>query len=382
MRFASLAFIFAFVLTGCGSSTVHQSGTNESAIAGAPLQVAVVSVESEKLDTNLELPAQITAYEVVDVYPKVTGFIDAILVDRGSHVKAGDVIARLSAPELVSQRTQAEAALHGAEAQLAAAQAKFASDHGTFLHLQAAAQTPGVVAGNDLQVAEQVATADKAELEAASNTVQAARENVRSVTQLESYLEIRAPFEGVVTQRNLHPGALVGPTSGPSGAQPIVQIESIGRLRVIVPVPEAYAAGVRDGQQVSFSVPAFPGRNFHAPVARISHDITQSTRTMQVELDLQNAGFQITPGTFASVVWPLHRSDETLFVPSTAVTTDLQRTFVIRVRQGKTEWVDVKTGTTVNGKIEVFGSLQAGDVVVANATDSIRNGTAISPQAK
>jgi membrane fusion protein, multidrug efflux system len=382
MRFASLAFIFAFVLTGCGSSTVHQSGTNESAIAGAPLQVAVVSVESEKLDTNLELPAQITAYEVVDVYPKVTGFIDAILVDRGSHVKAGDVIARLSAPELVSQRTQAEAALHGAEAQLAAAQAKFASDHGTFLHLQAAAQTPGVVAGNDLQVAEQVATADKAQLEAASNTVQAARENVRSVTQLESYLEIRAPFEGVVTQRNLHPGALVGPTSGPSGAQPIVQIESIGRLRVIVPVPEAYAAGVRDGQQVSFSVPAFPGRNFHAPVARISHDITQSTRTMQVELDLQNAGFQITPGTFASVVWPIRRSDETLFVPSTAVTTDLQRTFVIRVRQGKTEWVDVKTGTTVNGKIEVFGSLQAGDVVVANATDSIRNGTAISPQAK
>jgi membrane fusion protein (multidrug efflux system) len=382
MRLHYLALIFAFVLTGCSSSTVQQPGTNTTASAGSPLQVAVASVESQKLDTNLELPGQITPYEAVDVYPKVTGFIDAILVDRGSHVKTGDVIARLSAPELGAQRTQAEAALHGAEAQLAAAQAKFASDHETFLHLQEAAKTLGVVAGNDLQVAEQVAAADNAQLEAASNTVQAVRENLRSVTQFESYLEIRAPFEGVVTQRNLHPGALVGPTSGPSGAQPIVQIESINRLRVIVPVPEAYAAGVREGQQVTFSVPAFPGRTFHAPVARISHDISQSTRTMQVELDLQNAGVQITPGTFTSVQWPIHRSYATLFVPSTAVTTDLQRTFVIRVRQGKAEWVDVKTGATVNGKIEVFGELQPGDVVVSNATDSIRSGIPVSVSAK
>ncbi len=382
MRLHFLTFIFCVALIGCSSSTVQQPGTNAATSAGSPLQLAVASVESQKLDTSIELPAQIAPYEAVDVYPKVTGFIDAILVDRGSHVKTGDVIARLSAPELVAQRTQAEAALHGAEAQLAAVQAKFASDHGTFLHLQAAAKTPGVVAGNDLQVAEQLAAADNAQLEAASNNVQAARENLRSVAQLESYLEIRAPFDGVVTERNLHPGALVGPTSGLSGAQPIVQIESINRLRVIVPVPEAFAAGVREGQQVTFNVPAFPGRAFHAPIARISHDINQSTRTMQVELDLQNAEIQITPGTFTSVQWPIHRSYATLFVPSTAVTTDLQRTFVIRVRQEKAEWVDVKTGATVNGKIEVFGDLQPGEIVAANATDSIRSGTAVSPQPK
>ena len=297
-------------------------------------------------------------------------------------MKAGEVIARLSAPELVAQHSQAEAGLHSAEAQLAAAQAKFASDHGTYLHLAAAAQTPGVVAGNDLQVAEQTAAADNAQLEAASNNVQAARESLRSVAQLESYLEIRAPFDGVVVQRNLHPGALVGPASGQSGTQPIVQIESVSRLRVVVPVPEAYVAGVREGQQVTFNVPAYPGRTYRAPIARISHDINQNTRTMQVELDLHNADAQITPGTFTSVEWPIHRSYATLFVPSSAVTSDLQRTFVIRVNQGKAEWVDVKTGVTVNGKTEVFGDLQPGEVVVANATDSIRNGTAVSTQPK
>jgi hypothetical protein len=103
---------------------------------------------------------------------------------------------------------------------------------------------------------------------------------------------------------------------------------------------------------------------------------------MQVELDFRNADVQITPGTFANVEWPVHRSYATLFVPSSAVTTDQQRTFVIRVRQGKAEWVDVKTGATVNGKIEVFGDLQSGDVVVTNATDSIRSGTVVSAQTK
>jgi membrane fusion protein (multidrug efflux system) len=382
MRSHLLAFIFSLVLFGCGSSAVEQSQTNEAAGAGSPQQVATAPVESQKLDTTLSLPAQITPYEAVDLYPKVTGFIDSILVDRGSRVKAGEVIARLSAPELVAQHSQAEAGLHSAEAQLAAAQAKFASDHGTYLHLAAAAQTPGVVAGNDLQVAEQTAAADNAQLEAASDIVQAERERLRSVAQLESYLDIRAPFDGIVVQRNLHPGALVGPASGQSGAQPIVQIENISRLRVVVPVPEAYVAGVREGQQVTFNVPANPGRTYRAPIARISHDINQITRTMQVELDLQNADAEITPGTFTSVEWPIHRSYVTLFVPSSAVTSDQQRTFVIRVNQGKAEWVDVKTGVAVNGKTEVFGDLQPGQIVVVNATDTIRSGTDVSLLAK
>ncbi len=378
MRPLCAALALALILDGCGGSAVQQPQSN----AGSPQPVAVAQVESQKLDTTLTLPAQISPYEAVDVYPKVTGFIATISVDRGSRVRAGDLIIRLSAPELAAQRSQSEATLHSAQAQLAAAQAKLASDHGTYLHLAAAAKTPGVVAGNDLLVAEQTAAADNDQVEAASNNVQAARDALRGVMQLESYLEIRAPFDGVVTQRNLHPGALVGPTSGQAGAQPIVRIESLNRLRVVVPVPEAYAAGVQERQQVTFTVPAYPGRSYHAPIARISHAISQTTRTMQVELDLHNPDAQITPGSFANVVWPIQRPYPTLFVPSLAVTTDLQRTFVIRVRQGKTEWVDVKPGVTVNGKTEIFGDLRPGDMVIANATDSIRNGTSVSVQTK
>jgi RND family efflux transporter MFP subunit len=373
-------FVLSFVLAGCNNQPARIA--NSPSMPGSPQQVAVVAVESEKLDTTLSLPAQITPYEVVDIYPKVTGFLDTITVDRGSRVRAGEIIIRLSAPELLAQRGQAEANLQGAEAQLSSAKAKLASDQGTYQHLTAAAQTPGVVAGNDLHVAEQTAAADKAQVEAALKNVQAAQNALRSVTQLESYLEIRAPFDGVVTLRNLHPGALVGPASGQGGTQPIVQIENIGRLRVVVPVPEAYVGGVREGQQATFSVPAYPGRTFSAPIARISHDINKDTRTMQVELDFHNGDAQVTPGTFANVEWPIQRAYPTLFVPVTAITTDLQRTFVIRVRQGKAEWVDVKSGVTVNGKTEVFGDLKSGEMVVRNATDSIRAGAAVEGREK
>jgi membrane fusion protein (multidrug efflux system) len=380
MRLLFATIVFSFVLTGCSDQPGHSG--NSTSTSGAPQQVTVAAVESEKLDTTLSLSAQITSYEVVDIYPKVTGFLDKISVDRGSHVHAGELIIRLSAPELLAQRAQAEASLQSAEAQLSATKAKLASDQGTYQHLAAAAQTPGVVAGNDLQVAEQTGAADKAQVEAASKNVQAAQNALRSVAQLESYLEIRAPFDGVVTLRNLHPGALVGPASGQPRAQPIVQIENISRLRVAVPVPEAYVAGVREGQQATFSVPAYPGRTFSAPIARISHDISQDTRTMLVELDFHNSEAQVTPGTFATVEWPIQRDYPTLFVPATAISTDLQRTFVIRVRQGKTEWVDVKSGVTVSGKTEVFGDLKSGDVVVRNATDSIRAGIAVEVREK
>ena len=380
MRLLFVIFVCSFVLAGCDNPSAR-SGNSASAAVSAQ-QVTVLAVQSEKLDTMLSLPAQITPYEVVDIYPKVTGFLDTITVDRGSRVRSGELIIRLSAPELLAQRAQAEASVQGAEAQLSSAKAKLASDQGTYLHLAAAAQTPGVVAGNDLQVAEQTAAADKAQLDAASKNVQAAHDALHAVTQLESYLEIRAPFDGVVTLRNLHPGALVGPASGQAGAQPIVEIENLTRLRVVVPVPEAYVAGVREKQEVTFSVPAYPGRTFHGPIARISRDINQNTRTMQVELDYHNIDVQITPGSFASVEWPIQRAYATLFVPSSAVTTDLQRTFVICVRQGKAEWVDVKTGVTVNGKTEVFGDLKPGDLVVRNATDSIRSGASVEAYEK
>jgi RND family efflux transporter MFP subunit len=322
----------------------------------------------------VNLPAQLLPYQSVDIYPRVTGFLESIRVDVGSRVRQGEEVMRLSAPELVAQRSQAESAMHAAESQLASAQARLASDQGTYGHLAAAAKTPGVVAANDVAVADQTVAADRGAVSAAEHNVSAAREALRSVAQMESYLRISAPFNGVVTMRNLHPGALTGPSSGQAGAQPIVRIVDTNRLRLVVPIPEAEVGEMKEGQSVNFTVPSHPGEVFHAPIARIAHDIDVNTRTMHVELDVTNSGGKLAPGGFATVAWPVRRSSPTMFVPSTAITGDQQHSFAIRIRGGKAEWVNVQSGQTVNGDVEVFGDLRPGDQVVRTASDSIRNG--------
>jgi RND family efflux transporter MFP subunit len=336
--------------------------------------VEVVSVTSQKLSTVFTLPAQLIPFETVDIYPRVTGFVDMIRVDRGSRVHKGELIIRLSAPELLAQRAQAESGVRSAESQLTTAKAKLASDQGTYLHIASAAKTPGVVAENDVMVASQAASADQGQVQSAENNVAAARDALRSVAQLESYLNIYAPFDGIVTTRNLHPGALVGPASGRSGTLPLVQIVDTGHLRLVVPVPEAYVGEMQTSQQVVFNVPAYPGQTFHAPITRISHDVDPNTRTMPVELDVQSKDGRLSPGSFSTVQWPVHRAAPSMFVPVSAVTNDQQRTFVERVRNGKAEWVDVVTGLSVNGNVEVFGDLKPADEVIRNATDAIRPG--------
>jgi RND family efflux transporter MFP subunit len=327
------------------------------------------------------LPGQLTAYEAVDIYPKVTGFVQSITVDRGSHVRTGEVLVRLTAPELNSQRSQADAAIGAAQSQLATAQAKLASDDGTYLHMVAAAKTPGVLAENDVAVAGQTVSSDRGLVDAAQKNIAAARDAFKSVSQTESYLTITAPFEGVVTTRNLHPGALIGPASGQSGALPILQILDDNRLRLVVPVPEAQAGDMKLGQLVSFAVPAYPGQTFKAPIKRIAGAVDEKSRTMPVELDVANREGRLSPGSFATVSWPLQRDYPTLFVPVSAVTNDQQHTFVIRVRNGKAEWVTVQTGQTVSGDVEVFGALAPGDQVVKTASDALHSGDAVRVQA-
>ena len=362
---------------GCALIAGCSGGNSQSRPqASGPPTVVVTTVKSQLLHTTIALPAQIKAYESVDIFPKESGFITAIPVDRGSRVKAGQLLVKLSAPELVAQRTQAEAAVNAAQSQVVAAKAKLASDQTTYLHLKNAAQTPGVVAENDVAVAEQTAASDQAQVQAAQENAVAARQRLKSVSELESYLEIRAPFDAVVTERNLHPGALVGPSTG-AGAQPILRIESVGRARLVIDVPEDYAIGIREGQQVNFTADSIPGKTFHAPIARISHAIDEKTRTMAVELGIQNEP-QLVPGMFVTVQWQSQRSAPTLFVPTTAIANDLQRTFVVRVKSGRVEWIDVKPGVTAGNSIEAFGDLQPNDLVAVRGTDELKPGTQVS----
>jgi membrane fusion protein, multidrug efflux system len=382
MKGLLFASTVVMVLTiGCNSGTSDKAPSGIAAVApNAPASVSTVVVVSKKLETTISLPAQLTPYQQVDIYPKVTGFVEAVTVDRGSRVHRGQLLVKLTAPELVSQRAQGEAALKAAESQVATAQAKLASDNGTYLHMVEAAKTPGVLAENDVLVAGQTVSADKGLVDAADQNVAAAKEALRSVRQTESYLTISAPFDGVVTTRNLHPGALIGPASGAGGAQPILQIVDDKRLRLAIPIPEAQVGEMKSGQLVSFIVPAYPGQVFKAPVERISREVDEKSRTIPVELDVKNADGRLSPGSFTNVSWPLERGYPTLFVPTTSVTSDQQHTFVIRVRNGKAEWVTVQTGQTVNGDIEVFGDLSAGDEVVKIASDAVHSGDAVRVQ--
>jgi RND family efflux transporter MFP subunit len=135
-----------------------------------------------------------------------------------------------------------------------------------------------------------------------------------------------------------------------------------------------------NGQAITFSVAAYPGATFSGNVARIAHAVDVPTRTMAIELDVVNKDGRLAPGTFCQVRWPVHRSEPSLFVPNTSVATTTDRTFVIRVRNGKTEWVDVRTGLTAGSLVEVFGDLRAGDEVVGHGTDELQPDTPVRPR--
>jgi membrane fusion protein, multidrug efflux system len=362
--------------TSCSRDASHTA----SAATQPPPQVEVTTVKSQKLNTTERLPAELVPYESVDIYAKETGFVKSIRVDRGSKVKQGEVMAELEAPELVAQRAQANAAYQSSESQLAAAQAKLAADQGTYEHMNSAAKVPGVVAPNDLDIAQKTVQSDTANVAALQKTAEAAQENLKAVAQLESYLKITAPFDGQVTTRYVHPGTLVGPTGGSGAMKPLLRVETTTRHRLVVPVPENDVAGVPDGTMVTFTVPSFPGKTFHAPIARISHEVDMKTRTMPVELDVNDPRAELVPGTFSEVEWPIQRTYPTLLVPASAVASDLQRSFVIRVSQNRTEWVDVTTGVRAGNLIEVFGRLHEGDEVAARGTDQLRSGTEVSPR--
>jgi membrane fusion protein, multidrug efflux system len=377
MKLSWLFLPCALLLSSCGQD---DKSSAKAANAQAAPNIEVAKVTAQKLSITVHLPGEIEPYEAVAIFPRVTGFVKSITVDRGSHVRAGQLMAQLEAPELVAQRSEAQSKLQGAKAQLAAAEAKVASDESTYEHLKAAAATPGVVAGNDLFVAQKTSEADRAQVQSQQQNVEAAQQALQAVTETEAYLQVKAPFDGIVIERNVHPGALVGPGGAASAANPMLRIETLSRLRVVVPVPENYAAGVPERMKVDFTVPAFPGRIFHGTIARISHAVDVKTRTMPVELEATNPHAELSPGTFAEVLWPVRRNYPTLFVPTSAVATTLEHVFVVRIRDGKAEWVDVKTGATVEKMSEVFGDLHEGDTVAARGTDELRPGTAVSIQ--
>jgi RND family efflux transporter MFP subunit len=379
------AALVLLTASACRSSAPAQNAATPAPTAaptGTPT-VEVVGVVAQPLNVTLSLPGELAPFQSVALYARVTGFVKTIAVDRGSRVSAGAPIAVLEAPELASQKAEAQSKLQSAEAQLGAIRSKADANASTYEKLKAASATPGVVAGNDVILAQKAVEADQGQIAAAQRNIDAARQAVQAIGDMEGYLQITAPFGGSVTERNVHPGALVGPTGGPGAATPIVRIVDSSRLRLVIPVPEAYTATVTNGTALTFTVTAYPGETFHGTVSRISRSVDVATRTMAVELDVNNADGRLAPGTFCQVRWPVRRTSPSLLVPSGSVASTTGRTFVIRVRDGRTEWVDVKTGLTSGSLVEVFGDLKPGDQIAVRGTDEVRAGVPVqTKQAK
>jgi len=332
----------------------------------------LVPVVSKSLSRTVDLPGEIQPYLSVAIHAKVSGYVERITVDRGSQVKTGELLVDLRAPELQAQIAEAESKVQAAESDRAQAEAQLTAAQSTYDRLKKASETPGAIAGNELIQAEQQVQAAKAVVQAKAEASRAARSAAQAQKDVQSYLHITAPFDGVVTERMAHPGALVGPNS-----DPLLNIEQVSRLRVIVPVPEQNLGGLSRGASIPFRVPAYPERIYTGTVARSAHSLDPKTRTMAVELDAANRDGTLAPGMYPMIKWPVRSGKASLFVPRTSVVTTTERTFVIRDRDGHAEWVDVKKGAAEGDLIEVMGNLRAGDRVLRRGSDEVREGAAI-----
>jgi membrane fusion protein, multidrug efflux system len=331
-------------------------------------------VVSKPVSRTVELPGEFLPFLSVSLHAKVPGYVDRVLVDRGSVVKQGDLLVELSAPEIAAQIAEAQSKVQAADADRLQAEAQLAAVQSTYDRTKVAAETPGAIAGNELIQTEKQVDAAKALVNSRLQASRAAEAAVRALQDFESYLKISAPFDGVVTERMVHPGALVG-----SGNDIVLlAIQQISHLRLVVPVPEEYVSGIVNGASVPFQVPAWPERTFSGTIARISHTLDSKTRTMAIELDVFNRDGSLAPGMYPAVKWPVRRPQPSLFVPKASVVTTTERTFVIRDRNGHAEWVDVKKGAAEGDLVEVIGNLKPGDRVVRRATDEIREGNPIS----
>jgi RND family efflux transporter MFP subunit len=143
-------------------------------------------------------------------------------------------------------------------------------------------------------------------------------------------------------------------------------------------VPEAVIGDVTDGTRIPFSVPAFPGEEFNGTLRRVAHALDERTRSMAVELDVENPDLRLAPGMYPEIMWPVRKKKPSLLVPPTSIVTTTERTFVVRVKDGKAEWVNVKRGQSVGDLVEVFGALKSGDTILRRGSDEIRPGTAVT----
>src|SRR6202140_3082826 len=303
------------------SLSSYSGGRTDRVQANGPtITVGVTKVVKKSLGRQITLSSELVPFQEIDVFAKQSGYVKKLMVDYGSHVKAGQVMAILEIPELEAQLQEDQAEIKNASNQvtkaqheLARYQAQYNALHLQYTRLNSVFQSqPGIVAqqevddaqGKDLAASSQV-DAGQAALEAAQSQLSVAKAKLAHDQSLFDYSRITAPFTGVVTQRYANLGTLVqAGTSSSTQAIPIVRLSQDDLFRLVIPVPESYVRYIRVGDHVDVRVPSL-NRTFPGKVSLFSVDVREDTRTMHTEVDVHNQNPVLISGNYAEAALTL-----------------------------------------------------------------------------
>jgi RND family efflux transporter MFP subunit len=350
------------IAAGCSSGSGEPAGKLSPATTVSPsAAVETLSLKKGALPQQVKLPAQLAAFEEVSIFPKVNGYVKDVFVDVGSSVHKGQLLMTLEAPELQQAMTQARE-------RYARAKLDATISEENYQRMLQASQTPGAVSPMNLASLKAKADADSA-------LCNAEKANWQEQDVILGYLKVTAPFDGVIAERNVHPGALVSAESRDS--RPMLDLRQIDRLRLQVDIPEGIAAALQNSDTITFYLSAYPGKKMTGHISRKSQLVNSQFRAERMELDVYNPDGKLAPGMYADVLFDSRGNPDAYPVPRSAVVTSTERKYVIAIVGGRTVRVDVATGNESADKVEITGDLQPGEMIVTKASDDIQEGLAI-----
>jgi RND family efflux transporter MFP subunit len=359
--FAGVAIltIIAVIISGVSSRRVEAEKLVHTTQISAAEQVAIVHPQFSTTAEELVLPGNMEAYVEAPIYARTHGYLKSWYFDIGARVRRGQLLAEIETPEEDQQLEQAQADLKTAQANMNLAETT-ATRWQSLLKKNAVSK----------QETDQ-AVSDFAAKQAAMD---ASAANVRRLEQLQSYEKVYAPFDGVITARQTDVGSLI---DGGSSPRELFHLAAINKLRVYVPVPEVSAATVHSGEKVELTSDEFPNQVFHGTIVRNSSAIDPASRTLNVEVDVDNPTGKLLPGSYAFVHIKASGTARALTVPANTLLFRAQGLQVGVVRDGRAELVPITIGRDYGATVEVSSGLQRSDAVILDPSDSLISGAPV-----
>jgi RND family efflux transporter MFP subunit len=353
------ALVGAYVIyTGLTSRARANSSLERVTLANSVPTVATTRPQATSGAEEVVVPGNMQAFVDTPIWARSSGYLKQWYADIGAHVKRGQLLAEIEAPEVDQQLQQARAQLSTSQANLKLAQITAERYNNLF--------TTDSVAKQDVDNAVQAAAARTAD-------VTSAQANVSRLDQLVAFEKVYAPFDGVITARNVDVGALVNADTNTAGKE-LFHLASNTTLRVYVNVPEVYSRAAKPGVNANLTLSEFPGREFHGVVVRNAKSIDVNSRTLLVEVDVKNATGELLPGSYASVHLKLPSKTEAVTVPTNTLLFRSEGLRVAVVRDGHVDLVPVILGRDYGDRVEIVSGVHAQDAVIVNPNDSIVSG--------